>query len=90
MDITFDPHKDRLNQRNHKVSLAAAARLDWDDSIEYLDDREDYGEVRYRAFGSIDDRLYCVVYVDRHGMRRIISLRKATAREVTDYVKANS
>ena len=51
--------------------------------------REDYGEQRYRAFGFIGNRLYCVVYVDRNEVRRIISLRKANAREVNEYVKAN-
>lgn len=90
MDITFDPDKDRLNIKDHDgISLADAAQIDWDTAVEELDTREDYGEDRYRAFGFIGNRLHCVVYVDRDEGRRIISLRKATAREVKDYVEAN-
>lgn len=89
VQITFDPDKDRTNQQKHGVSLADAIDIDWDTAIEEQDDREDYGEDRYRAFGAIGDRLYCVVYVDREDGRRIISLRKANAREVKSYVEAN-
>lgn len=87
--ITFDPDKDRINRQKHGVSLAHAADLDWDTAMEELDDREDYGEDRYRAFGAIENKLYCVVYVDRDDGRRIISLRKANAKEVRNYVEAN-
>lgn len=89
MDIIYDPTKDRSNLEKHDVPLSAASLLEWDTAIEKPDDREDYGEQRYRAFGFIGNRLYCVVYVDRNEVRRIISLRKANAREVNEYVKAN-
>lgn len=88
MDITYDPNKDVVNRSKHGVSLAEAAKIDWFTALEKLDDREDYGEHRYRAFAPIENRLYCVVYVDRDDGRRIISLRKANAREVKDYVEA--
>ena len=44
------------------------------------------------GYAPIDDRVYCVVFVDRgdttHSVtRRIISLRKANMREVKDYAK---
>lgn len=90
MRITFDPDKDRINRQKHAVSLAHAANLDWDTAMEELDDREDYGEDRYRAFGAIENTLYCVVFVDREDERRIISLRKANAKEVRNYVEANT
>lgn len=89
MDIRYDSVKDAINQQKHGVSLAAASQIEWDTAIEKLDERENYGENRYRAFGFIGNRLYCVVYVDRQEVRRIISLRKANAREVNEYVKAN-
>lgn len=88
MDITYDPAKDRSNQHKHGVSLAEAAHIEWDTALEWLDDRYDYGEPRYIALGAIGDRLYCVVFVDREDNRRIISLRKANAREVSKYVEA--
>src|SRR5690606_6986497 len=39
-------------------------------------------EVRYIGYAPIKDRLFCVVFTDRPGERRIISLRKANVREV--------
>ncbi|HIO03764.1 BrnT family toxin [Marinobacter sp. LM1] len=45
----------------------------------------DYGERRMIGYGPIGDRVYCVVYTERKGIRRIISLRKANRREVRLY-----
>ena len=89
MDITFDTIKDRANIRKHGLSLAAAAQIDWNTALEKLDERRNYGEDRYTAFGFIEARLYCVVFVDRDNYRRIISLRKANSREVRNYVEAS-
>lgn len=89
MEITYDPNKDAANQQKHGVSLAEAAQIEWDTALERLDDRNDYGEDRYTTLGAIGNRLYCVVYVEREGKRRIISLRKANKREVTKYVEAS-
>jgi uncharacterized DUF497 family protein len=52
-----------------------------------IDDRFDYGEARNVAFGLINGRLFACVYADRHGERRVISLRKANKREVMRYGK---
>lgn len=88
MDITFDPNKNHANLLKHGVALAEAAQIEWETALEWLDDRNDYGEDRYIALGAIGNRLYCVVFVEREGNRRIISLRKANAREVAKYVEA--
>jgi uncharacterized DUF497 family protein len=88
MEITYDPNKDAANQQKHGVSLAEAAQIEWDTALERLDNRNDYGEDRYTTLGAIGNRLYCVVYVEREGKRRVISLRKANKREVTKYVEA--
>jgi uncharacterized DUF497 family protein len=89
MRVTYDRGKDLINQRKHGVSLAEAANIEWDTAIAVLDQRADYGEERFRALGAIENRLFCVVYVDRDDGRRIISLRKANARETRSYVEAN-
>jgi uncharacterized DUF497 family protein len=87
--IDFDPEKDATNLSKHGVSLAAAARLDWDAALAWIDDRADYGEMRIVALAPIGDRLFFVVFVDRENSRRIISLRRANHREVNHYVRAN-
>jgi len=87
--IDFDPDKDATNLSKHGVSLAAAAQLDWDAALAWIDDRADYGELRIVALAPIGDRLFFVVFVDRDQARRIISLRRANRREANHYVRTN-
>ena len=63
-----------------------AERFEWESALVEADQRKGYGEPRFRAYGVIDDRLYCLVFTPRDGDTRIISLRKANRREVNDYV----
>lgn len=46
----------------------------------------EYGEVRIIALALIKTRLFYVVFTDLGDYRRVISLRKANAREVKRYV----
>jgi uncharacterized DUF497 family protein len=53
-----------------------------------LDERRDYGEERYQAFGHIGERLVMVVWTPRvDDERRVISMRKANAREQARFGK---
>ena len=85
--FTFDPAKDAKNRAKHGVSLALAARLEWDTALTWIDDREDYGEDRQRALVLRGVHLYFVAFVDREDGRRVISLRKATNQEQARYVR---
>jgi len=87
MRLEFDPTKDASNQLKHGVSLAMAAELDWDAAWVWVDERIDYNEMRMIALAPKTDILYCVAYVDRGDVRRIISLRRANRREVKHYVE---
>ena len=49
------------------------------------DSRWDYGEDRYQLLGTIEHRVFVVVYTVRGDVIRIISARKANQREVQDY-----
>lgn len=89
MQITFDEAKDVLNKIKHGLSLTEATKLEWDDALIWQDTRRDYREARMIALGAIGERLYCVVYVDREEVRRIISLRKANNKEKKLYVSDN-
>ena len=44
-----------------------------------------YGEPRYQLTGSIEGRLYVLVYTPRNDRIRIISARKANLREIKKY-----
>ena len=85
MNVSFDATKDAENKLKHGISLSEAALLDWDAALTWQDARHEYGEIRMVALGSIGERLYSVVYVDREAERRIISLRKANQREFDHY-----
>jgi len=52
----------------------------------FVDDRYDYGEIRYRAYGYIDGAAYCLTFTSRNELVRPISLRRAHAKEMRRYV----
>jgi len=88
MLIQFDPAKDTRNREKHGISLGDAGLLDWETAVIWPDDRCDYGEDRMRCLGYIGTRLHFVAFVDRHDIRRIITLRKANKREEQTYARA--
>ena len=89
MNIEFDAAKDEANVEKHGVSLALAAEIEWTDVLCAPDSRRDYGELREIGFAVIAQRLYVVVFVQRGEVMRVISLRKANAREGKMYDQAN-
>ena len=80
----YDPAKEAINLAKHGISLAR-----WID-LEVLaivrDDRFDYGEPRYRAYGFIDGVAYSLAFTTRNGLVRPISLRRAHMKEMRRYV----
>jgi uncharacterized protein len=86
--IEFDPGKDALNRARHGVSLGLARELDWDAALVWIDDRFLYDEVRMIALAPKTTTLYYVAFVERGDRRRIVSLRRATRREVKHYVES--
>ena len=59
--------------------------FDFSTAIIKLDDRFDYGEIRYSAMNKIGDKLYVVVFTKRQANVRIISVRRATSKEGIKY-----
>jgi uncharacterized DUF497 family protein len=85
MGVAFDPGKDAINIAKHDISLVRAEEMDMSTALIREDDRFDYGETRYTAFGDIDDTLYCLIFTFRGSKVRAISLRKANKRESGRY-----
>ncbi len=81
MRLAFDPVKDEINREKHGCSLALAREFEWETATIWQDVRFDYGEDRFVGLGYISARIYVVIFFDRTRERRIISLRKANARE---------
>ena len=65
-----------------------ARELDWDAALVWIDDRFLYDEVLMIALAPKTTTLYYVAFVERGGRRRIVSLRRATRREVKHYVES--
>ena len=87
MRIEFDAAKDKANRTAHGVSLGLAEELDWDAALVWVDKRFEYDELRMVALAPATATLYYVAFVERGNVRRIISLRRATRREVKHYVE---
>ena len=54
------------------------------------DERRDYGEDRFRLYGRVAGRPFIIVYTRRGVIVRIISARKANARERERYGEGSS
>jgi uncharacterized protein len=87
MQVEFDGKKDRINRQKHGLSLAAAAEMDMLAARVIPDERRDYGEARFRAYGWIGGRLHMLAFTMRGDTIRAISLRRANATEVRRHGK---
>ena len=81
MDIEFDSGKDEINRLKHGVSLALGAEVLMNLVGQIDDDRQDYGEARFNAFGLVNGRLFVCTYTMRSQTYRLISVRKASKQE---------
>ena len=76
MDIEFDPAKRELTLRDRGLDFLDAPRLFEGRSLTVVDDRADYAEVRFISYGFIGDAAIALVWTDRDGVMRIISMRR--------------
>jgi uncharacterized DUF497 family protein len=78
--FAWDPEKNIANRRKHGLSFEEAATIFSGPVLTGQDDSA--GEVREKSFGLLGGMLVaCVIHTERNGKIRIISARKATARE---------
>ena len=86
MNFEFDRAKSELCllERGFDFAYAAHAFLDAQRVVR-MDTRYDYGESRYVLLGMVQKRLFSLVYTPRGDAFRIISARKANARERKRY-----
>ena len=88
-EFEWDDDKDHINKWKHRVSFNTAAAIFKSPVVEMLDDREDYGEVRYIAIGQVETVIFRVVYTRRQeNVVRIISAQKANRHEREAYYRS--
>jgi uncharacterized DUF497 family protein len=91
LKVEWSEPKAKLNYAKHGVSFDLAKEVFNDPfAIEFLDDRQDYGEERLVMMGMVEGRLFYVVYTERADAIRLISARRATKNEQETYFKENS
>jgi uncharacterized protein len=88
--ISYDPAKNERNIRDRGLSFDAVVDFEFEHALFLVDDRRQYGETRYVAIGMLNQRLHVLCFTETPDGIRVISLRKANAREVSRHVKAQT
>lgn len=85
MRITFDPAKPDATLRNRQIDFLDAERVFAGLTYTVADRRFPYPEERFITVGRVAGRMVIVVWTPIEDGRRIISMRKANAREQARY-----
>jgi uncharacterized DUF497 family protein len=89
-EFEWDAVKAARNEADHGITFEMARDVFKDlFAIEWLDDREDYGEDRYVIISMVDNRLLYVAYAMKDEAIRIISARGAEPHERRQYHEDN-
>jgi uncharacterized DUF497 family protein len=81
----WDDLKDEANREKHGVGFELALQFDWPIAVVEQDERFEYGEVRYRAFGRIAGKGFCLAFTFRASNIRVISIRPMHEKETCRY-----
>jgi uncharacterized protein len=80
--FTWDPEKNRANVRRRSIAFSDAVRIFDGPTVERVDDRFEYGEIRVYAVGLVNGIEITVIYTDRDDdQRHIISAWRAEPHE---------
>ena len=88
LKFEWDKSKAKNNDAKHGVRFEWAKKVFKDPfAIEFIDDRQNYGEDRFVIIGMIEGHIFYVAYTERNDIIRIISARRATKHEQEAYFK---
>ncbi len=91
MEFEWDKEKANENLKKHGVSFEEAALAFFDENaVELFDELNSEAEIRYQLVGISITRLIFVAYKERNEKIRIISARKASAKQIRFYNEQNS
>ena len=85
MQVEYDRAKRDTTLRTRGLDMAQANKVFDGTTVTIEDDRKDYGEPRYITIGFLAGRMVFVAWTPRANARRVISMRKANAREQALY-----
>lgn len=81
IQITCGPAKREKTLRERGIDFFDAAAAFSGGTLTLVDDRADYGEVRYQTYGFLSGRTVMVVWTERPPSRHVISMRFCHERE---------
>jgi uncharacterized DUF497 family protein len=88
LSFEWDEEKNATNIKNHGIDFLDAALIFENPTVEAIDDRKDYEELRCIAFGLSGETVLQVVYTWRgENVVRIISAWKATRHDAEKYYR---
>ena len=87
MMITYDPVKRATTLNERGIDFADVVEIFSGDTLDFEDERKDYGETRIITVGYLRKRMMIVVWTPRGDSRHIISMRKANEREQARFRK---
>ena len=86
MQFEWDEDKNRTNIGKHGISFEQAQLIFHGPTVDLVDDRADYGEVRTMSLGLLEGVVVLsVAHTDREGRIRLISARAASRKERAIY-----
>lgn len=82
----WDEPKRLSNLEKHEIDFSTVEYFEWNSAVVVPSNRQ--GERRFAATGYIGNRLFTVIYTMRGDLIRVISMRKASRKEIRDYAEA--
>jgi len=83
--ITWDEEKRALTLLHRGLDFADAEQVFAGRTVTFVDDRIDYGEMRFITAGYLNERFVMLVWTQRQNSKRIISMRFGHAKERKRY-----
>ncbi|MDQ6787433.1 MAG: BrnT family toxin [Acidobacteriota bacterium] len=87
MKFEWDENKRLLDLRRHAIDFADVWRVFENETYEVIDDRFDYGEIRYLSLGLLFGEVIAISHTETDDATRIISARKAERYEQEKYFR---
>lgn len=81
LEISFDPAKRAATLLKRGLDFSDAGVVFASETVEWADERFDYGELRMVTAGWLEGRMVILVWTPRGQARHIISMGKANDRE---------
>jgi len=87
MRFEWDEAKRSVNIKRHGIDFVDVEKILAGETITFLDNRFDYGEIRFLTFGLLWGKVVAIVHTEKDEVIRVISVRRASKSEEETYFK---